>query len=542
MQWQSLSHQAGLTDALPLTVVREHWLSGLESAGLQQRFFGGGVQFSTLMPMRAIPFKGVCLLGMNDGAYPRQSTPRDFDLMTNHWREGDRSRREDDRYLFLEAFLSAREKLYISWQGRRITDNQAMPSSVLVSQLRDLLQVRFAPKTDAPLQPLQAFSTKYFEPDSKFVTYADDWEQTRQSNRDVPSQGEAEPDPVSSDLKAPQQHVLPGCLLANDAGMPEWPLKECMRLLKQPVEVYWRSRLGVQLQGPEEALQDDENFSLQGLERYMLGRSLLEAADAEQQFEAEKIAGQLPMGATGQMVLKQQFDAAHRVNDRAAAYFEQYPRELPVQSVAVTVTMPWGDVRITADIDGLRQGENDILQISRRPGAVATGKRDQQTPRADVLLNLWPQHVLLCAASWPVRSAVVGLDGVALLPSLLPVVAQQILKQWLGAYVAAWQSPLPITLKAGLAYVSEQAKSQETDDAQNDAQQDAKNEAKNEAALDKASKAFSDSFSEDNDYSRSLYVQRSFESFEDIREGLTQWAPLLYASLVTTATMEGASA
>jgi len=96
-QWQSLCDQAGLSEPMPLTVVREHWLSGLDSAGLQQRFFGGGVQFSTLMPMRAIPFKGVCLLGMNDGAYPRQSTPRDFDLMTAHWRAGDRSRREDDR-------------------------------------------------------------------------------------------------------------------------------------------------------------------------------------------------------------------------------------------------------------------------------------------------------------------------------------------------------------------------------------------------------------------------------------------------------------
>ena len=53
-QWQSLCEQAGLSEPLPLTVVREHWLSSLESAGLQQRFFGGGVQFSTLMPMRAI--------------------------------------------------------------------------------------------------------------------------------------------------------------------------------------------------------------------------------------------------------------------------------------------------------------------------------------------------------------------------------------------------------------------------------------------------------------------------------------------------------
>jgi exodeoxyribonuclease V gamma subunit len=268
-QWQSLCDQAGLSELMPLTVVREHWLSGLESAGLQQRFFGGGVQFSTLMPMRAIPFKGVCLLGMNDGAYPRQSTPRDFDLMTAHWRAGDRSRRDDDRYLFLEAFLSAREKLYISWQGRRSTDNQKMPPSVLVSQLRDALKARFTPESPANLQPLQAFSAKYFQPDSKFVTYADDWENAQLHTTRLQANKQDSP-----------QENPPSLTLT------EWPLKECMRLLKQPVEVYWRSRLGVQLNGPEEALLDDENFGLEGLDRYGVGRALLEAADLEARGEA----------------------------------------------------------------------------------------------------------------------------------------------------------------------------------------------------------------------------------------------------------------
>ncbi|WP_163103843.1 exodeoxyribonuclease V subunit gamma, partial [Acinetobacter baumannii] len=79
--------------------------------------------FCTLMPMRAIPFRLVCLLGMNDGDYPRQQSPLDFDLMRNDYRPGDRSRREDDRYLLLEALLSAREQLYVSWVGRSIRDN-----------------------------------------------------------------------------------------------------------------------------------------------------------------------------------------------------------------------------------------------------------------------------------------------------------------------------------------------------------------------------------------------------------------------------------
>jgi exodeoxyribonuclease V gamma subunit len=526
-QWQSLCDQAGLLQPLPLTVVREHWLSGLESAGLQQRFFGGGVQFSTLMPMRAIPFKGLCLLGMNDGAYPRQSTPRDFDLMTTHWLAGDRSRREDDRYLFLEAFLSAREKLYISWQGRRATDNQKMPPSVLVAQLSDTLKARFSPELDAVLQPLQAFSAKYFEPHSKFFTYASDWEAAQKIDAHMKSAS------VASDAT---HGVFP--------AISEWPLQECMRLLKQPVEVYWRSRLGVLLRGPEEALLDDENFSLNGLDRYSLGRHLLEANDIELQLEEEKLMGQLPMGASGQAVLKQQCDAALRVLDRAAHYLEKFAQELPTQSVAVVIAMPWGQVRISAEIAGLRQElrssdklpiDSDhvqTLQMTRRPGAVATGQKDQQSARADVLINLWPNHVLLSAAGWTVSSVAVGLDAVALLPPMPPHAAQLLLAQWLAVYAQAWAQPLPITLKAGLAFVSEIMRK-----AQSDKEVDGDKVI--DLALDKARKEFSDGFSESTDLARSLYVQRSFDHFDPLIEGLPNWAPLLYDDLIHAASIDG---
>ncbi len=137
--WQEAADAAGLTESLPLSIVGEHWLAQLDERGLSQRFFAGAVTFATLMPMRAIPFRLVCLLGMNDGDYPRQRQPLDFDLMGQDYRPGDRSRREDDRYLFLEALLSARERLHISWVGRSITDNGVRPPSVLVGQLRDHL-------------------------------------------------------------------------------------------------------------------------------------------------------------------------------------------------------------------------------------------------------------------------------------------------------------------------------------------------------------------------------------------------------------------
>jgi len=176
-EWEEACAEAGLQERLPLTIVGEQWLARLDEAHLSQRFFAGAVTFATLMPMRAIPFRLVCLLGMNDGDYPRQRPPMDFDLMGRDYRPGDRSRREDDRYLFLEALLSARERLHISWVGRSIRDNTPRPPSVLVGQLRDHLAAGWrlagyqgpeAQARDALLaaltqeHALQPFSPRYF--------------------------------------------------------------------------------------------------------------------------------------------------------------------------------------------------------------------------------------------------------------------------------------------------------------------------------------------------------------------------------------------
>src|SRR5471030_1016902 len=148
LRWRALLAQAhtpaewgALARAL-LAVLREAWLGALDEPTLTHQFVSGGVTFCTLMPMRAVPFRVVCLLGMNDGDFPRRAPKADFDLLAQPGmaRPGNRSRRDDDRYLMLEALLAARDKLYISWVGRNVRDNSEQPPSVLVSQLRDYLK------------------------------------------------------------------------------------------------------------------------------------------------------------------------------------------------------------------------------------------------------------------------------------------------------------------------------------------------------------------------------------------------------------------
>ena len=132
-----------MTKIVPLGVIKSHLGDCLEKEGFGHGFLTGGLTFCAMLPMRSIPFRVIGLLGMNDDVYPRQARSLGFDLMAKKPKPGDRSRRIDDRYLFLEAILSAREKLHISYVGQSIQDNSIRPPSVLVSELLDTIDEGF---------------------------------------------------------------------------------------------------------------------------------------------------------------------------------------------------------------------------------------------------------------------------------------------------------------------------------------------------------------------------------------------------------------
>ncbi len=265
--WQEEIEAARVEEPLSLAVVRESWLDRIDAPRLSQSFMLGRVTFATLMPMRAIPFRHIYLLGMNDGAYPRRADTLDFDLMAvrEHYRAGDRSRRDDDRYLFLEALLSARECLSISWCGRSVKDNSEQPPSVLVGQLRDHLAAGWRMKgepadgdlaraltTDYPLQP---FADAYFRCDSGLFTYAGEW-----------------------------QGVSAGAVAAapSDGGLPPWwpetpvTLDQLAAFLRDPVAALFQQRLSTYMRDEDVLAEDDEPFAYDGLQQWQQREALLQ--------------------------------------------------------------------------------------------------------------------------------------------------------------------------------------------------------------------------------------------------------------------------
>jgi len=501
--WLAACEAAQLSTPLPLELVREHWLSSIEAGSLQQRFFGGGVQFGTLLPMRSIPFAVIALLGMNDGAYPRVQAARDFDLMAGSWRAGDRSRREDDRYLFLEAILSARQRLYVSWQGHSATDNSPRPPSVLVAQLLDHVNALWSPAHGVQAQPLQPFSRVYFEADSGFATYDQDW-------------AVAQTVSVQAAIEKQASDALFECPSALT-------LDDLERLLRAPVEVFFRSRLQTTLERLGEQSEPDEPFALNALQSHRLGEELLQRADSAQALPQLQGSGLLPLAAFGQRSTRDLLDKVAQVRARLDPWLAQYPHLLQAQPI----DLPFAEhVTLTGVLQGLRRQSGDTqaacLQLAARPGAVFQGKRGAGPARGHVLVQLWVRHLAGCASGLTLTSILAGVDGEVVLPPMAAEAAQEVLAHLVRAYAQAWTGPLPVAAKTGWAFLQAQAANAALPPGKS---------AKDPHVAARAVFETQPSVGFPGEWAESAYLQRAFAGYDDIADDLPHWAQALYGDL-----------
>ncbi|WMN18519.1 exodeoxyribonuclease V subunit gamma [Pseudomonas piscis] len=442
--WLETCEAVGLQDELPLTVVREAWLAGLDQGRLSQRFLAGAVNFCTLMPMRAIPFKLVCLLGMNDGDYPRAQPPLDFDLMGSDYRPGDRSRREDDRYLLLEALLSARDQLYISWVGRSIRDNSERPASVLIGQLRDHLASgwHLADNGQSLLEeltqehPLQPFSARYFHDSDPLFSYAREWQVLHQDREEQAVAERLEPYVQEEPLS----------------------LAQLQDFLRHPVRHFFSQRLKVFFEAMEAPLADEEPFVLDALQRYNLSDSLLAAAlaNVEQpeqalQDQAQRLqaSGLLPMAGFGECLQRELMEPLPDLLQRYRQLLALWPTPL---ASALPISLEVQGVRIEGWLSALYQrADGGLLAVTTIANAIGSTK----TRKWHRLIKPWINHLLACASDYRLTTALVASDDSLLLAPLEPQVAQQILEDLLRAWQAGMRQPLPVAIKTAFAWLGQ---------------------------------------------------------------------------------------
>ncbi len=280
-QTEDLSGYTESIDFEVLHCILQRELSLASSSG----FLRGGVTFCSLLPMRSIPFKVVALLGMNDAAFPRKSPTVSFDLMTQEPQKGDPSRRQEDRYLFLEAILSARNALIISYIGQSVKDNSEAPPSVVVCELLDALDQGFKTadadnvrKHIVTRHRLQGFNPVYFSADQRLFSYSHD---NYAGARALVSQKEKLLQKSSSSDKEPNAFMQRELVVSED-NLKTVTLAQLVKFIQNPTQYFLRNQLGIFLNQESDTLQDQEPFRLDGLSNYQISQELVEQILADE--------------------------------------------------------------------------------------------------------------------------------------------------------------------------------------------------------------------------------------------------------------------
>ncbi|MDI9330288.1 MAG: exodeoxyribonuclease V subunit gamma [Alphaproteobacteria bacterium] len=512
-QWLASCQIGRLSAEVPLEVVRKHWMSCLSDSGSGNRFLSGGVQFATLMPMRSIPFKRVCLLGMNDGQYPRRQPVTDFDLMRSPGmrRPGDRSRREDDRFLFLEALLCARESVYISWQGWQITDQSELYASVLVGQLIDHLNAAHTQPIEVLDAPMQSFSRQYFEqPDSVWQTYATDWAQAR-GWRDADSGGGTK----ASEHGLGPQAEPPVCVR----------LTELTAMLRQPIDVYYKHRLGMVIHTPEEELPDAEPFHLGQLEMYQLVEAALAYPDTH--VAMARGSGQLPLGLMAQQPLKQLNSQVKALRDRQESILDGSTwQPMPEQTTQwhapddAGLPSPFGVMGTVGGTGWWRNDHAEVLHVVMRPAALSKSG----VYRIHPLLAGWAAHLLANAGGLRCTTHFVGLKEAKVLPAIDAQSASEILQKLLLIYRQAWLTPLAVPGRSACNWTEHRmAPDKEADPA-----------IRNLKAHGKSRGDFMGVKQNPREAERTAVamMRRHANEYADVMEAIETWGPQLYGDLL----------
>jgi exodeoxyribonuclease V gamma subunit len=432
----NLQSESAFDEKLDFEPIRFYIGQRLDKLSFGSGFMTGGVTFCAMLPMRSIPFKVICLLGMNSDVFPREAQPLTFDLVVKHPRPGDRSRRDDDKYLFLESIISARDKLYISYVGQSIQDNSRIPPSVLVSELIDTVEKGFElPGKNildhlVTVHRLQAFSPQYFQKDCGLFSYSEE-------NR------------AAASFLDKNETILPLITSILPLTQPEKEelhslnIETLIRFFSNPTRFLLQQRLGIYLEETAGLVDRREDFELNYLDRYLVGQNLvdagLEGRDLNDCRPAQMAMGQLPHGNVGTFYYHELSNDVERFVSKIESLKESKingPLEARIEINEFTLQARLSEIY-----------DCGLLQIR------------YAKQRARDLLSAWIYHLIFCEAApkkLVPRSAIIFKNGAW---QFKPVDHHlQILMDLLNMFKAGLEKPLHFFPVSSLEYVQQEQK------------------------------------------------------------------------------------
>jgi exodeoxyribonuclease V gamma subunit len=433
--------EAAEAGPLPAVLVQRTLRDALERASPHRPWLSGGVVFAGMVPLRTVPFRVICLLGLDADAYPRREPGDDINRLVDAIqgraprRLGDRSVREDDRFLFLQLLCAAGDVFYLSYGGRDARDGSVREPSPVVAELLDAVEamhgeaVRDALCVEHPLQP---FSPRAFgagdeggvEP--RRFSYRVEWRADAVAARDL----------------QPVPAFVVGAMPAN-ADDDEVPDRIALqRFFANPARAWLRDRLGLRLPDAGRTAPDREPLGHDSLLRYQVLEALL--SDDATEIEADlddaprhlRARGLLPTGRDGeQLAVDAVADAQVLRATRAAVVGDATP------------SVVQGDAGLGIDFrfDDVRDGRRVLASAGRLDG--------KRRLRAGI------DHLLLASALGDgANTRLLAIDGRKneIVEAVWRGVTREQAQARLAVLLDLWRegrrAPLPFTPKAACAY------------------------------------------------------------------------------------------
>ena len=407
--------------------------------GADNRFLSRGITFSSMVPMRSIPFRVICMLGMNEEDFPRKNRLSEFDLIERFPKRGDRSTRDNDLYLFLEMLLSAEDRLYISYTGKSVMDNSDIPPSRAVSHLTEYIDKGFDLRDDPgkPVtdmihirHPLQPFSSRYYSdnlrPDALFTyrpkLYFD-------------------PDASKAEKELPQLD-----LPSDDAGETFYDIhmEELIRFFIDPCRFFNEKRLRLSFPSREHPLESNEVFDENSLLDFKVKQEMVDSRikgrNPDWPVKIMDAEGRLPYGKFKQRYLadrkQEALDLVDRLASRAGPLSGMERRPMEVETCGV---------RIKADLPFVSNAGESVL-VGWHPAV----------KKAKYLLRVWLSLLLASACSKqkdPPRICYGFADEVVDMDGINPPSAGEFLEKIVELYLEGVRSPLVFFPDSGYRFM-----------------------------------------------------------------------------------------
>jgi exodeoxyribonuclease V gamma subunit len=389
-----------------------------------ESFLSAGLTFCELLPLRTIPFRVICVLGLNQADFPRSDRPLSLDRMLEQPMRGDRTLRGDDRYLFLELVLAAEQKLILSYAGRSIQDNSVRPSSVVVSELIQALEAMVEPGPEPfPCQdhPLESYSERYFTGDPNGLqSFSEPYFRAAEAKRH----------------KKPKRESAPVLAAPAEALSRAIRLQDLESFFKNPSRAFLR-RLGVDLEDEPVDIEDREPIVLSALESYEIGSVVLRriSRGGALDWDRELGRGTLPSGAPG-FLLRSEIEAE-------VGALHNVLRELTLDRAAteVAISLGLGDKAEGIELEGRVSDVFGTRQVMAAFGA----------PHIRRQWVLWVRHLSLLAQGLRVRSFIVGRDSKRPKVEAFGALPTALARKYLTELVSVFRSGLSVPIRFDLA-------------------------------------------------------------------------------------------